>query len=114
MATKKQEYDKAYREKHRDKYVAKSAAWHKANRDHVKAYYITKLYGLTKEAYNAMLIAQGHKCAICKTAEAKEVDHCHTTGKVRGILCGPCNRGIGVFKENKVTIAAALAYLRDQ
>ena len=106
--------DKAYRAKNRDKLIASTANWHKTNRAHIQQYYRTKLYGLSKEQYEALLVSQNYKCAICKTADAKEIDHCHTTGKVRGILCGPCNRGIGIFKENRTTIAAVLAYLGDK
>ena len=84
-----------------------------------------KRYGVTKQAYTDMYIAQGGKCAICGTADpgsraAKDgsksfcVDHCHTTGKVRGLLCFKCNTGIGNFKDNPKYLQAAIDYLREK
>lgn len=43
--------------------------------------------------------------------ETFHVDHCHTSNKVRGLLCGGCNVGIGMFREDKAIFLAALAYL---
>lgn len=59
-----------------------------------------KRYGLTLEGYDRMLEEQGSTCAICPTDTDKNggnlsVDHCHKTGKVRGLLCKTCNRDIG-------------------
>lgn len=77
-----------------------------------------KKYGLTPEQYDAILSAQGGVCAICKTNWMRggyrhlDVDHDHTTGKVRGLLCGRCNRGLGYFKDNPQNLAAAIDYLR--
>jgi hypothetical protein len=66
-----------------------------------------------------MLSEQGNCCAICKkrlsgkgrSTDSPTVDHCHKTGRVRGILCNPCNRVLGLMKENKETFAAAIKYL---
>jgi hypothetical protein len=74
-----------------------------------------KKYGLTEEEYTVLLISQNNLCAICcKDKESKRdwhVDHCHTTGKVRGILCHHCNLGLGNFKDNKGYLENAIAYL---
>ena len=74
-----------------------------------------KRYGLTEETYEALLVSQNNLCAICcKENETKRdwhVDHCHTTGKVRGILCHYCNLGLGNFKDNKEYLENAIAYL---
>lgn len=52
------------------------------------------------------------KCEICASELAVPyLDHCHSTGKVRGILCNACNTGIGFFKDNTETLRAAAAYL---
>lgn len=86
---------------------------------------ITK-YGLTLEDIQAMLVASEYKCAICRrsisltqtTLEHKSradvacVDHCHTTGRVRGLLCGRCNLGIGCFLESKEALRNAIKYLK--
>lgn len=83
------------------------------NRNHK----LKKTYGITSEEYDAMLEAQGGACAICGGTEGMSldrhmaVDHCHATGKVRGILCSHCNRGLGFFKDNIETLKAAIKYL---
>jgi hypothetical protein len=58
---------------------------------------------------------QNNQCAICKEKFAKtpHVDHCHTTGKVRGLLCWQCNIGIGLLKDNIEVCLAAADYLRS-
>lgn len=76
---------------------------------------ITK-YGLTVEQYEAMLMLQGGVCAICANpdpySDVLSIDHDEQTNKVRGLLCGNCNRAIGLLKHQEVRLAAALAYLR--
>ena len=78
-------------------------------------------YGLTIEAYEAILCAQGNKCAICRMDLSEsgtlkdrnsQVDHDHATGRVRGILCRTCNVGIGHLKENVGILEAAIVYLK--
>lgn len=71
-------------------------------------------YGISLEDYDAMFTAQGGCCAICKSEPVRrrlDVDHCHTTGVVRGLLCPKCNRGIGYFNDNPQLLAAAAAYV---
>jgi len=74
-----------------------------------------KTYGLTEDEYDTLLVSQENLCAICKqpnqTKRDWHVDHCHTTGKVRGILCHFCNVGLGNFKDNKEYLENAIAYL---
>lgn len=60
-----------------------------------------------------MVEAQGGLCPICKKWEAVHVDHDHVTGKVRGILCEPCNGGLGQFRDSVSTIRRAIEYLHD-
>lgn len=70
-------------------------------------------HGIIREKYEQMLKAQGHKCAICKEEFTKNphVDHCHTTGNIRGLLCMGCNRGIGYLKDDPDVLRAAINYL---
>lgn len=68
-------------------------------------------YGLTEEVYSAMLEAQGGRCAICPSTTKLSVDHCHDTGKVRGILCHTCNVGLGMFHNSPRKLRAAARYL---
>ena len=79
---------------------------------------LEKEYGLTEEQYLDILRRQDGRCAICKTEEwgghrnMPHIDHDHLTGKVRGILCGSCNRALGMFKESLDIIKSAHAYLQ--
>jgi hypothetical protein len=77
---------------------------------------IRNQYGITLAQYNTMLEAQNYKCAICGNEDEVEgrrlaIDHCHTSGKVRGLLCGKCNRGLGLFYDNTINLAKAIEYL---
>ena len=69
-------------------------------------------YGITKPEYEAMVLNQKGRCAICKSkvGDALRVDHDHDTGKVRALLCSNCNIAFGLFKENRDTLANALNY----
>jgi hypothetical protein len=69
---------------------------------------IKRLYGLTVEEYDA-IIARG--CAICGATEGVHLDHDHTTGAIRDALCGPCNRAIGLVKDDAARLHAAADYL---
>jgi hypothetical protein len=70
-------------------------------------------YGLTPEQVRAMEESQQGCCAICADKLAQyHVDHCHTTGKVRGLLCINCNRGLGAFRDNIQNMEKALEYLK--
>lgn len=72
-------------------------------------------YGLTYESFYALLDAQGGKCGICRSdawpGVGPCVDHCHRTGKVRGILCSRCNTGLGCYDDNLDHLNAAIVYL---
>jgi hypothetical protein len=68
-------------------------------------------YGLPPEEYNHMLAQQQNACAICRQETKLVVDHCHNSGKVRGLLCASCNAGLGAFDDDPVNLALAIAYL---
>ena len=70
-------------------------------------------YGITMEDYYKMLEAQNNKCAVCKIEATKtlDVDHDHNTGKVRGLLCNNCNRGLGHLKDSITNLQNAIDYL---
>lgn len=82
-----------------------------------KTAYRQRKYGLTPEAFDAMVIAQQGLCPICgEVPQMTErgmwhVDHDHVTGKVRALLCGNCNRGLGSFKDNPAALQSAIYYL---
>lgn len=69
-------------------------------------------YGITLEDYEEMYKKQKGKCAICGIKKDKlNIDHCHNTRKVRGLLCGSCNRGLGLLKDNIEFLNNAIKYL---
>jgi len=70
-------------------------------------------YGLTIENYEVMYGNQEGKCFICNKPESLlHVDHCHTSGNVRGLLCSNCNVGLGNFKDNVENLLKAVEYLK--
>ena len=92
--------------KHSDK--AKYNAW---------ARQLKRNYGITPDDYNRMFEEQNGVCAGCKqhneTGTKFCVDHDHKTGKVRGLLCGPCNRALGLIKDNVSTLLNLSLYLQQ-
>jgi hypothetical protein len=80
-----------------------------------KKYHVKKKYGLTLEHVDGMMINQDHKCAICDMEFPDDykfqIDHCHTTGNVRGLLCITCNWILGRVNDNPETLRSAAKYL---
>jgi hypothetical protein len=80
---------------------------------------LKRAYGITLAKYDEMFERQGGVCAICKTDKPDNwhkhfsVDHCHTTGRIRGLLCGQCNVGLGSFKDRPEFLAKAIEYLME-
>lgn len=77
---------------------------------------VAKTYGLEAGEYEQMYKEQGGVCAICQRATGKTkrlaVDHDHDTGLVRGLLCGPCNKLVGYFRNSPEAFDRAASYLR--
>lgn len=79
-------------------------------------------YGITLEQYEKMVTDQENKCLICKKEpdnygpkqnHVLSVDHCHKTGKIRGLLCHRCNTALGAFHESPEIIIKALEYIKN-
>ena len=68
-------------------------------------------YNITLEEQELMKIQQEKKCKICSRVEPLCVDHCHTTLKVRGLLCHSCNLGIGKFRDEPQLLRKAALYI---
>jgi Recombination endonuclease VII len=75
-------------------------------------YELRKKYGITIDEYEALLATQGGHCAVCPATEGLDVDHSHETGKVRGILCGPHNRALGLLGESPLVLLKLVDYVR--
>mgnify|MGYP001570388182 CR=1 FL=1 len=119
---------KQYRETHREKCQALIAAWYQRNKEKVRRYrkgnlkkilaqQLYRRYGITAEAYKALLAAQGGRCAICRNLPGRKrlaVDHCHDTEQVRGLLCFNCNVLLGCSRDNVEVLQAAIAYLNQR
>jgi len=77
-----------------------------------------KRKGLSLDDYTLLLISQNHCCAICNTPEYNLkkrlfIDHCHSTGKIRGLLCANCNSAIGFAKDNTDVLNNCIKYLME-
>lgn len=101
------------------RHALRTARWMRENPERFananRAAKLRRDYRITQEAADRMLTAQKDRCAICERAIDTEnpprIDHCHTTGTVRGILCQRCNIGIGLFHDNVEWLERAIAYL---
>ena len=100
----------------------KSSEWYYAHRDYAlqrdRANRMRREYGLSVAEHVRLELEQDHACAICRRpfelGRAPHVDHDHATGKVRGLLCGSCNRAIGLMSESIARLTAAAAYLAEK
>lgn len=115
-----------YNEKRRGQYAASAEmrdatraavkAWQGANPLKRKAQRLRK-YGIEPSDFLDMLTMQKGMCAICGHEDATNrsffpvVDHCHESGRVRGLLCMNCNQGLGKFKDDPNRLFSAIAYL---
>lgn len=103
--------------------VAKCMRWQRANPKRVQELSrrttLKRHWGLTEGEYAELLADQDACCAICGRHESEasrgrlHLDHCHETGRIRGLLCSPCNIAIGMFRESRDALAAAIKYLSD-
>lgn len=101
----------------RETHQKSRAAWRRNNPERAKIIehrsWLKRQYGLTLEDRDRMSAAQDHKCAGCLQPfiDTPRIDHCHATGKIRGLLCHGCNVALGLVKEDVETLARLAAYL---
>lgn len=109
---KRAAWAREWNRRHRAENTARGAAWR------AKHPWYSRYYGLTPDEYAAIVRAQAGLCAICcqplpeTPGRDLNIDHDHATGRVRGVLCGTCNRGLGQFKDSIELLEAAINYLR--
>lgn len=96
----------------KERVATTTKAWRLANKEWVSFTQRLKTYGLTLDQFHAMYERQDFSCAICGKEDVKLViDHCHGSGRVRGLLCTRCNVGLGIFGESVESINRSIAYL---
>lgn len=91
-------------------------AYRERNRVSAKDKLLRHKYGISIEIRDGILIGQGSCCAICLTGTPHKtrdwaVDHCHVSGKVRGVLCHRCNVGLGMLQDSPIFLRRAAEYL---
>lgn len=96
--------------------------WHKENKksvqEYMRRYDLKRYYGITPETFEEMLTKQNYQCLICKSENPQSkhgkfhIDHCHSSGKVRGLLCSLCNVGLGAFRDNLKFLTNAMEYIK--
>jgi hypothetical protein len=107
----------------REKENAAGRKWYRKNSEVEHNGHLKRTFGITREDFNQMMGSQNGVCDICKNPESRKnpttgkikhlcVDHCHTTGKVRGLLCFACNSSLGKFKDSIPTLENAITYLK--
>ena len=105
--------------KNRDREIARMREWQAENpdrhRDARRRSALKVRYGIDEAAYEAMLSKQSGRCAICaaepKSGTRLHIDHRHSDGVVRGLLCGLCNRALGLLADDPVRADRLISYL---
>lgn len=124
-ANKQQIYARAkeYRQKNKEKIKRDLKNWHLNNKEHVKQYNIGRRefkkdshlrikYNINLEQYKALCKEQNYKCSICLNHDENlVVDHCHSSGLIRELLCKKCNSAIGLLKEDINNLNNAISYI---
>jgi hypothetical protein len=108
-----QKNKREYYYRNKDKILARLKANYSPDKSHAQK--IKRMYGLSIDDYNRLLEEQAYKCAICLREKYHKrrftVDHCHKTGKIRGLLCLKCNAMLGQAEDSITTLQAGIKYL---
>lgn len=105
-----------YREQHRDDSRAYQKQYYKDHSRKKMNSLFLRIYKISVDTYDAMLLSQGNRCKICGVHQSELdralcVDHNHETGEVRGLLCKRCNSALGYFNESSELLIRAAEYL---
>ena len=112
---RKREYNKKYREANKDKIKEQQKEYYEANKDKIKEKIACKKYNITPRQHQKLMAI--NECQICfKHIEGrdKNIDHCHKTGEIRGVLCSHCNTSLGGFNDDLTIINKAIQYLEKE
>ena len=117
-AEKIKEHRQQYYIDNKENILEKCKQYQKDNVEKNKEYQKQYRYNVTQEQYNQIFDKQNGCCAICKKHQSEfkkalDIDHNHTTGKIRGLLCMKCNRGLGYFDDNTNKLDNASSYLKN-
>jgi len=104
-------YDEVYQKEHVADSNKTKDKWLKGNPEKRRLARLKYLYDLDADEVKSILKAQDGNCWICQTGPAEHMDHDHATGNPRGFLCGNCNRGLGLFKDDGDSLRRAVMYL---
>lgn len=92
----------------------RSVRYAKENPDRIRKYQRKHRYGIEQGEYDTLFHAQRGCCAVCSQPyPVLDIDHNHSTGKIRGLLCRPCNQALGLLGESSRRLSAALKYLKS-
>jgi len=113
----KETRDKEYFQRHWKEYSKRPEIAKKLTERDI-AYNLKRKFGMTLQDYEDIKIAQNNKCAICPNERSKNgkrlaVDHCHESGKIRGLLCNECNTAIGLLREDIQLLKNCIEYLEN-
>jgi len=116
-AEKHRENARRWNRENRKRYNENKLRSAQNNPDTTKERQLKNKFGITLDDYNKILSNQNGVCAICgeqcKTGKMLAVDHCHSTNKVRGLLCQFCNTGLGQFRDRVDFLNKAIKYLKN-
>lgn len=117
------DYQREYRLSHREKFKEYQKTYYKKNKEEVnrrnnkrysddlegnrlkkKAAAIKRKYNISIEEYKTLIASSGNKCEICSSKENLCIDHCHDTGRIRGVLCRKCNLTLSYIENNDIKI----------
>ena len=111
--TRKRRY--AQDPEYRAKELAAARRYRAAHREKLGDFELRRRYGLSRADYDALLARQGGVCAVCRNKPKPglrlQIDHCHSTGAVRGLLCLNCNSMLGMGDDDPQRLRAGIAYL---
>lgn len=111
-------YSQEYYEKNKERIKAASQKYFETHKAEHENAMLKRNYGITLEDFKKMEADQGGVCKICgkpptKNRKRLSVDHCHKTGKIRGLLCVNCNAMIGMAKDGPELLERGIQYLKE-